>query len=284
MEKKRAVFLALAFVLIPSLAVYARGNKDSSSGGKEKASASSASVQYAFYSADSPANFAGEGTTRKVLAHTDNLMVCELDVATGGGAPMHNHPEEQISYVVSGTYEYTVGDVTVVVGPGDTVYAPSDVPHTAVCLEAGVMLDVFTPERKDLLPGFDASANGGNKANTAVAASSAGVQYVFYSADSPANFAGEGTTRKVLGHTDNLMVCELNVATGGTAPMHSHPEEQISYIVSGKFEFTVGEETMVLGLGDSVYMPGDVPHTAVSLEEGVMLDIFTPERKDLLPQ
>lgn len=111
---------------------------------------------------------------------------------------------------------------------------------------------------------------------------SEGGPYAFYSADSAASSAGEGITRKVLAHADSLMVCELSLAAGSVAAAHSHPEDQVSYIVSGRFEFTIGGEKVVIGPGDTAYMPGDIVHSVLCLEEGVLLDIFSPERKDLL--
>ena len=97
----------------------------------------------AYYNADSPATAAGEGVTRKVLAHSGNLMVCELHYEKG--------PHEQITYIVSGRFEFTIDGRKFIVGPGDTTYKQPNVVHGCVCLEEGVMVDVFTPERKDFL-------------------------------------------------------------------------------------------------------------------------------------
>ena len=110
----------------------------------------------------------------------------------------------------------------------------------------------------------------------------ADIQNVFYGKDSPANPAGEGVTRKILAHSENLMVCEMHFETGTVGAPHSHPHEQVSYIISGKFEFTIGGKKIVVGPGDTTYKEPNVVHGAVCLEEGVMLDIFTPERKDFL--
>lgn len=108
-------------------------------------------VQNAFYGKDSPAGPAGEGVTRKVLAHSENLMVCELHFNKGAIGALHSHPHEQISYIISGKFEFTIGGVKYVVSAGDTVYKQPNIVHGAVCLEEGVMLDIFTPARKDFL-------------------------------------------------------------------------------------------------------------------------------------
>lgn len=94
--------------------------------------------------------------------------------------------------------------------------------------------------------------------------------------------AGDGLTRKVGAYNDNLMVVEVHFETGTVAARHSHPHEQITYVVSGKFEFTVGDETYVVGAGDSLYKQPDIVHGATCLEAGTLLDVFTPHREDFL--
>ena len=94
--------------------------------------------------------------------------------------------------------------------------------------------------------------------------------------------AGDGVMRKVLAHSDNIMVCELHFEKGAVGKPHTHIHEQCSYIISGKFEFGIGGKKMVLSKGDSTYKESGVLHGAVCLEEGVLLDIFTPERKEFL--
>lgn len=94
--------------------------------------------------------------------------------------------------------------------------------------------------------------------------------------------AGEGVTRKVLAHNSDLMVCELHFKKGAVGSLHSHPHTQCTYIISGVFEFDIGGKKMVLGAGDSTYKESGVVHGAVCLEEGTLLDIFTPEREDFL--
>ena len=108
------------------------------------------------------------------------------------------------------------------------------------------------------------------------------MQNVFYSADSEWDDAGEGCVRKVLAHSDNLMVCELHFKKGAVGKLHSHPHEQISYVVSGKFEFDIGGKKYVVGPGDTTYKEPNIVHGCVCLEEGVLVDIFSPERKDFL--
>ncbi|SEW45922.1 Cupin domain-containing protein [Cognatiyoonia koreensis] len=91
------------------------------------------------------------GLSRKVGAHNDNLMVVEVHFDKGVTAPLHHHPHEQITYVMSGRFEFTIGDETYIVGAGDSLYKQPNIEHGATCLEAGTLLDVFTPRRDDFL-------------------------------------------------------------------------------------------------------------------------------------
>ena len=92
-----------------------------------------------------------------------------------------------------------------------------------------------------------------------------------------------GASRKILARGGSLMVMKVSFAPGAAAPLHSHPHEQVSYIVSGRFEVTVGAETRELGEGDSIYVAPQVSHGVKALEDAVIMDVFTPQREDLLP-
>lgn len=93
----------------------------------------------------------GNGVSRKVLAHSDNMMAVEVHFEKGAIGPMHSHPHEQLTYVLSGSFEFTINEQIKVVNAGDTMYKKPNVKHGCVCLEAGVLLDNFTPMRKDFL-------------------------------------------------------------------------------------------------------------------------------------
>jgi quercetin dioxygenase-like cupin family protein len=108
------------------------------------------------------------------------------------------------------------------------------------------------------------------------------VQNYFVNGEIESKEAGEGVTRKVLAHHDNLMVCELHFEKGAVGALHSHEHEQCTYIVSGKFEFDIGGKKKVLSAGDSTYKQSGIVHGAVCLEAGTLIDIFTPQREDFL--
>lgn len=93
----------------------------------------------------------GGGIKRRMAIHADNAMVVEVHFETGAVAAVHHHPHEQISYVVSGVFEFEIGGEKKMVRAGDTTYKQPDIPHGATCLEAGMLLDFFTPHREDFL-------------------------------------------------------------------------------------------------------------------------------------
>ena len=78
-----------------------------------------------------------------------------------------------------------------------------------------------------------------------------------------------------------LMLSLVNLGAGAVVPMHSHPHEQMGMMISGRLEFTIGGETLVVGPGDSWRIPGDVPHSATAVDgPAVALDVFHPVRDD----
>ncbi|WP_226163660.1 cupin domain-containing protein, partial [Hymenobacter terricola] len=70
--------------------------------------------------------------------------------------------------------------------------------------------------------------------------------------------------------------------TGSVGARHQHPHAQLSYVESGAFEYTIGEETRTLQVGDSCYVPPLAWHGVVCTEAGVLVDAFTPRRDDFL--
>ena len=94
---------------------------------------------------------------------------------------------------------------------------------------------------------------------------------------------GGGISRRILAHDKELMAVEVCFEVGAIGATHSHPHVQISYVLEGKFEAKIGDETKIITVGDTYYTAPNVPHGVVCLEKGKLLDIFTPEREDFLP-
>lgn len=93
----------------------------------------------------------GEGVTRRVLAYCDGMMCVENTFAEGAVGTLHSHPHTQITYVVSGTFSFTIDGQTKIVSRGDSLLKENGVVHGCTCLEAGVLLDIFTPMREDFV-------------------------------------------------------------------------------------------------------------------------------------
>ena len=73
------------------------------------------------YHAEALPQAAGEGVIRRVLAYTDGLMCVENTFEKGAVGALHHHPHTQITYVVSGAFDFTVDGVTHTVRAGDTI-------------------------------------------------------------------------------------------------------------------------------------------------------------------
>jgi len=93
---------------------------------------------------------------------------------------------------------------------------------------------------------------------------------------------GGGIMRQIMGYNDSLMLVRVCFEEGSIGYTHAHPHSQMAYVESGVFDFTIGEETRTLKAGDCAYIPPDMEHGALCIEAGVLLDIFSPLRKDFL--
>lgn len=108
-----------------------------------------------------------------------------------------------------------------------------------------------------------------------------GKRWVPYAETTPQP-GGEGVTRRVLAYCDGLMCVENTFRKGAVGTLHSHPHTQITYVVSGSFSFTIDGETRVVRKGDTLLKENGVVHGCTCLEEGILLDIFTPMREDFV--
>jgi quercetin dioxygenase-like cupin family protein len=78
----------------------------------------------------------------------------------------------------------------------------------------------------------------------------------------------------------------LHRLTPGHQPRpHSHPHEQISYVVEGRMRFFIGDQTLDLGPGGLLVIPGGVTHWGEVLgdETVINLNVFTPKRPEYAP-
>lgn len=91
------------------------------------------------------------GITRKVMAYGDDVMTTFWTLPVGVEIQPHQHPHLQISIILEGVAEFTIGDEVYVCKAGDSIVAPSNVPHCVKILEPLKSIDVFKPLREDLL-------------------------------------------------------------------------------------------------------------------------------------
>jgi len=89
-----------------------------------------------------------------------------------------------------------------------------------------------------------------------------------------------GAVRGHYAHLTRLTVGEIALPAGLTVPLHQHPHEQVTYVIEGRFQFTVGAETRVLEPGMVALVPGGVRHGGTTLTACRVLDFFSPARED----
>ncbi len=107
--------------------------------------------KYHFDFADCPLEDLGGGITRRVLAHSDTLMVTYWELDASAKIAPHEHMHEQISVVLEGSEEFIIGGVSHVMHAGDTCIIPPNVPHQVKVLESVKAYDIFTPCRMDMI-------------------------------------------------------------------------------------------------------------------------------------
>ena len=103
-----------------------------------------------------------------------------------------------------------------------------------------------------------------------------------FAAETAWHDAGGGAERQILGYNDDIMMVKVSFKKGQVGAMHSHPHTQVTYVASGKFEFTVGDVTKIVEAGDALYKQPNIIHGCVCLEDGVLIDCFNPKRDEFL--
>lgn len=105
---------------------------------------------------------------------------------------------------------------------------------------------------------------------------------VFVHDEIPQKDLNNGLKRRILSYTKDLMVVEVHFEKDAIGSHHTHPHTQCTYIIEGKFLFDINGEWKLLQKGDSASFEPDVLHGLKCIEEGTLLDIFTPMREDFL--
>lgn len=93
---------------------------------------------------------------------------------------------------------------------------------------------------------------------------------------------GPGIQRQIMGYDGQLMIVKVKFEKGAVGTQHEHYHSQATYVASGKFELEIGSEKRILSAGDGYYVAPDELHGCVCLEEGILIDTFSPHRADFL--
>ena len=109
---------------------------------------------------ESPAERVNDKFARKV-AWDGKIMIGMTLVERGYVVPLHAHDNEQVTFVESGIWRFSLEKKTVDVGPGEMIFIPANVPHTAEAIATLVAYDIFTPPRQDWIEGRDAYLRAG---------------------------------------------------------------------------------------------------------------------------
>jgi quercetin dioxygenase-like cupin family protein len=92
-----------------------------------------------------------DGSTRRVVLDLPELMLVEFTFIKGGIGALHSHPHVQSSYIAEGVFDVTIDGVTQRLAAGGAYIVPSGLVHGVVAIEAGKLIDSFTPRREDFL-------------------------------------------------------------------------------------------------------------------------------------
>ena len=93
---------------------------------------------------------------------------------------------------------------------------------------------------------------------------------------------GPGIQRQVFGYDDKIMLVKVKFEKGAVGSLHQHFHSQATYVESGVFELTIGDQKKILNKGDGYYVPPHVIHGCICIEPGLLIDVFSPLREDFL--
>ncbi|UGU17370.1 cupin domain-containing protein [Sinomicrobium kalidii] len=91
-----------------------------------------------------------------------------------------------------------------------------------------------------------------------------------------------GIERQFVGYDDRIMMVKVKFEKGAVGYVHNHYHSQATYVASGVFKITVEGKDKILREGDGFFIASNVPHGAECLEDGMLIDVFSPAREDFL--
>jgi quercetin dioxygenase-like cupin family protein len=96
-----------------------------------------------------------------------------------------------------------------------------------------------------------------------------------------------GGIRRRFAYGERMMIAQIYLQQGDIVPRHSHENEQITYLLSGALHLFFGnndEQEIIVRAGEMVFIPSNLPHRAIALEDTLDIDVFDPPRQDWLTQ
>jgi quercetin dioxygenase-like cupin family protein len=93
----------------------------------------------------------GEGIKRKILGYDEHLMMVLVHFERGAAGSVHKHPHRQATYISKGKFKTIIDGEEKILKERDSFFIPPGIEHGVVCLEEGILIDVFAPCREDFL-------------------------------------------------------------------------------------------------------------------------------------
>lgn len=100
--------------------------------------------------------------------------------------------------------------------------------------------------------------------------------------ETPWQDLGNGVYRQLYGYDDKIMLVKAKFDAGAVGQLHEHHHSQVTYVDSGVFEMTIGDQKRIIKKGDGYYVPPHEVHGCVCIEPGTLIDVFSPHREDFL--
>ncbi len=104
----------------------------------------------------------------------------------------------------------------------------------------------------------------------------------FLDDETPWEEVAPGLSRQIMGYDGKIMLVKAKFDTGAIGIMHKHYHSQVTYVASGEFEMTIGDDKRTIKGGDSFYILPQVMHGCVCTKPGMLIDVFSPAREDFL--
>lgn len=100
--------------------------------------------------------------------------------------------------------------------------------------------------------------------------------------ETPWENLGNGIKRQIFGYDDVIMLVKAKFEAEAVGNLHEHHHSQVTYVESGVFEMTIGDQVEIIRKGDGYYVPPHAIHGCICKEPGVLIDVFSPHREDFL--